>query len=413
MLTTPLYTNALYIMLSTAVMSLFGFFFWLIVARYYSEAVVGYSAAIISALNLVTVFSLVGLNVSLVRFLPHADNPREMINTSFTLGSLVSLLAAGTFLAGLHLWSPTLIFVRENAVFCLAFLFFAVLWTLSPLVDHAFLAKRRTGFTLFKNTIFSILKLPLVVLLALHFQTFGVIASWGIALALALVVTLIGLLPAVQDGYRPVPSLNLRLVKKLWRYSSGNYLVYLLSHAPIYLLPLMVVNRLDAEQNAFYYIAWMLAHLLSAIPLATSYSLFAEGSHFEDRLREIVVRSLKATFVLLIPAAILLAATGKWLLLIFGQGYSLSALPLLWVLCLSSLPLGVNHIYTGMLRVTGRIKELIMIWGVMAIGVLVVSYLLLPLTGIIGIGYGWLGMQLVVAVYVLAGRKLIPPPTHI
>lgn len=412
-LTTPLYANALYIMLSTAVTALCGFFFWLIVARFYSEAVVGYSSAIISALNLLAVLCLVGLDISLVRFLPQADNSRQMINTCLTLGSLVSLVAAAIFLAGLGVWSPALTFVRENAVFCLAFLFFAVLWTLSPLINAAFLAKRRAAFTLSKDTIFSLLKLPLPVLLAFYFQTFGVVVSWGIALGVALVVAILLFLPRVQDGYRPRPALNLGLFKKQWRYSSGNYLVRLLSAAPTFLLPLMVVNLLGAEQNAYFYIAWMMASLLFIIPGAASSSLFAEGSHFEDRLRENIVKSLKSTFLLLVPAAILLAAAGKWLLLAFGHGYSLNALPLLWVLCLSSLPLGVNHIYTGILRVTGRITELIIIWGFIAVGVLVVSYLLLPLTGIIGIGYAWLGAQLIVAIYILAGRKLIPPPAPI
>jgi O-antigen/teichoic acid export membrane protein len=411
-LTNPLYANALYLMLSTIVTSLSGFFFWLIVARFYSESVVGYSSAIISALNLLAILSLVGLNILLVRFLPRADDPHKMINTCFTLSSLISLLAAGVFLAGLDFWSPALSFIRENAVFCLAFLFFVVLWTLSLSIESAFLAKRRTGFTLSKNTIFSLLKLPLPVLLALYFQTFGVVASWGIALAVALAVALFLFLPRVQGGYRPLPALDLGLFKNQWRYSGGNYLVNLLLLAPGYLLPLMVVNLLGAELNAYFYIAWMMATLLFAIPAAASSSLFAEGSHFEDRLRENVVKSLKSTFLLLVPAAILLAAAGKWLLIVFGQGYSLNALPLLWVLCLSSLPRGINYIYTGILRVTDKITELIIIWGFIAIGVLVVSYFLLPLTGIIGIGYAWLGAQLIVAIYILASRKLIPPPAH-
>ena len=412
MLTTPLYANALYLMLSTIVTSLCGFFFWLIVARFYSEAVVGYNSAIISALNLLAVLSLVGLDVSLVRFLPQADNPRRMINTCFTVSSLVSLLVAGIFLAGLDFWSPALSFVRENAVFCLVFLFFGILWTLSLLIESAFLAKRRTGFTLSKNTIFVVLRFPLVVLPASYFGTLGAVASWGIALAVALGVAMFLFLPRVQDGYRPLPALDLSLFKKQWRYSSGNYLVNLLSVAPGYLLPLMVVNLLGAEMNAYFYIAWMVANILFAIPMAASFSLFAEGSHFEDRLRENIVKSLKSTFLLLIPSTILLAAVGKWLLLVFGHGYSVNALPLLWVFCLSSLPFGVNYIYTGILRVSGRIMELIIIWGFIAIGVLVTSYLLLPLTGIIGIGYAWVGAQLIVAIYILVARKLIPPTTH-
>ena len=144
--------------------------------------------------------------------------------------------------------------------------------------------------------------------------------------------------------------------------------------------------------------------MLFAIPLAVSQSLFAEGSYFEDKLKEDVTRSLKFTYLLLVPSVIVLVLTGKWLLLAFGQSYSLNALHLLWVLSLSSLPLALTYIYTGILRVTGRIKELVAIWGFIALSVLLASYLLMPVTGIIGAGYAWLAAQTIVAVYVLARR---------
>jgi O-antigen/teichoic acid export membrane protein len=166
----------------------------------------------------------------------------------------------------------------------------------------------------------------------------------------------------------------------------------------------MVVNILSAEQNAYFYIGWMIAGLLFAIPLAVSTSLFAEGSHFEDKLKENVIRSLKFTYLLLVPAVIVLVLVGKWLLLAFGQSYSANALHLLWVLSLSSLPSALSYIYTGILQVTGRIKELIAIWGFIALGTLLVSYLVMPVTGIVGIGYAWLGAQTIVAIYVLARR---------
>jgi len=166
----------------------------------------------------------------------------------------------------------------------------------------------------------------------------------------------------------------------------------------------MVLNLLGAEQNAYFYIAWMIATLLFAIPGAIAQSLFAEGSHFEEKLRENVIKSLKFTFLLLVPAVIVLILLGKWLLLAFGQSYLLNALKLLWILSISSLPLAINYIYTNVLRVTGRIKELIAVWGFIALAVLLVSYLIMPITSIIGIGYAWLGAQAVVATYVLARR---------
>ena len=411
--TTPLYSNAFYLMLNTAITSLLGFFFWMIVARFYTEAEVGFSSAIISAISLLSLAGLAGLNISLVRFLPHAEKPRELINSCYTLGGLLSLVLAGVFLVGLGFWSPALVFVRQSVIFAAAFIVFTILWTLSTMMDFTFVAERRAGFVLSKNTIFSVLKLFLPLLFVSSFHAFGIVASWGIAIAVALAVSVFLFLPRVQDSCKPVPTLRLNLLKDMWRYSAGNYLANLFMSGLSFILPLMVVNLLAAEQNAYFYVGWLIAGLLFAIPGAISTSLLAEGSHFEDKLKENVARSLKFTFLLLVPTTILLAAAGKWLLLIFGHGYSLNSLPLLRVLCLSSLPLGVNHIYTGILRVTGRIKELIVIWGFIALAVLLSSYLIMPLTGITGIGYAWLGMQLIVAIYILAARKLIPPPTRI
>jgi len=404
---TPLYSNAFYLILNTGVLALLGFFFWMIVARFYTEAEVGFSSAIISAINLLALISMVGLNISIVRFLPRADKPRDLINSCYTLSGLISLAVAGIFLAGLGFWSPALAFVNQHAVFAAAFIVFTMLWTLSHMVDFTFIAWRRAGFVLSKNTIFSVLKLPLPILFVLFFHTFGIVASWGIAAAVAVAVSIFLFLRRVQDSYKPVPALKLSLLKGMWRYSGGNYLANLFLGCPAFILPLMVVNLLGAEQNAYFYISWMMAGLLFAIPRAISTSLFAEGSHFEDKLRENVTRSVKFTYLLLVPAVIVLILVGKWVLLAFGQSYSANGLYLLWVLSVSSLPLAINSIYFTILRVTGRIKELVAIWGFIALSVFLVSYLIMPVTGIIGIGYAWLGAQAVVAIYVLVRRLSI------
>ncbi len=393
-------------MASTAVNSLLGFFFWMVVARFYTQVEVGFSSAVLSAISLLTILSLVGLNVMLVRFLPHADKPQQLINTCFTLSGLISLLIAGIFVAGLGFWSPAISFIGKNAIFAAAFIFFTLLSTLSHLMDSTFLAVRRAEFTLFKNIIFSLLKIPLPILFVLFFYTFGIVASWGIATGVALVVSLILFLPKVQNQYRPVPTIKLSLIRNIGQYSSGNYLATLLATAPVLLLPLMVVNILGPTSNAYFYVAWMIASVIFAIPTSISLSLFAEGSRFEERLRGNVIRSVKFSFLLLVPVVILLMLVGKWLLLAFGQGYSTNALPLLQVLAISSLPLVVNLIYASVLRVTGRIRELIIIRGIVAIIVLLASYLIMPTSGILGIGYAWLGAQVVLSIYVLLVPRL-------
>jgi len=400
-LTTPLYGNAIHLIVSTFIISFFSFLFWAVVARFYTESEVGYSSAIISVITFLTLLSLLGFNFSLIRFLPRAEKPQELINSCFTLSSLVSLVIAGIFLASIDFWSPALVFIKENAIFAAAFIVFTLLWTLSFLIESTLIAKRRAGFVLSKNIIFSLLKIPLPILFVLFFHSFGIVASWGIAFGVSVAVSLFLFLPKVQSHYKPIPILKLNLIKGMWQYSGGNYLAFLLTHIPTLVLPLIVINILGPEQSAYFYIAWMVATLLSAIPLNISLSFFAEGSHFEDKLRENAIKSLKFTFLLLVPALILLVLVGKWLLLAFGQSYSANALKLLWILCLSSLPLGINYIYASILRVTGRIKELVAIWGFIAIGILVISYLVIPGRGIISIGYAWLGIQCLVAIYVL------------
>ncbi|MEE9399121.1 MAG: hypothetical protein V3V23_02535, partial [Dehalococcoidales bacterium] len=389
----PLYRNALYLMLNTVIMSLLGFFFWMVVARFYSMIEVGYSSAIISAIRLLALLSLVGLNFSVIRFLPQADRPKELINSSFTLSALISLVIAAIFIAGLNFWSPRLSFIGQNAIFALTFLVVAVLFTLSNLMGAVFIARRGAGFVLSKNAILSLLRIPLLVVLATLFHTFGVIASWGIAIAIALTISVFLFLPRVEDGYKPAPALELSHISDIWRYSGSSYLASLLSMAPTMILPLMVLNVLGTQGNAYFYIAWMIASLLFAIPRSVSRSLFAEGSYSEENIKENVTRSIKLTFMLLVPAVIVMMVAAKWVLIAFGWTYSVNALKLLWLLTLSSLPLGISQIYFGLLRVQYRLKELVIIQGFIAIAVLTLSFFIMPTHGIIGIGYVWLGIQ--------------------
>jgi len=149
----------------------------------------------------------------------------------------------------------------------------------------------------------------------------------------------------------------------------------------------------------------MIAGLLFAIPGAVSQSLFAEGSHFEDELGVNVRRSFRFMFLLLIPAIILLFVPGKWLLLLFGESYSTNGLILLWILGISSMLVGVNSVYMSILRVAGRIRELVIISVFITIAVLLASYLITPATGIVGIGYAWIAVHGAISLYVLLAMR--------
>lgn len=401
----PLYRNSLFLMVNHAVVTGLGFFFWMVVARFYGEAEVGLGAAIISAISLLALLSRLGLDVALIRFLPTAPRPVNLINSCLAIGTAAAIVIAVVFVAGLHIWSPALGFVRHNAIFFAAFVSFTVCWTLFGMLSAIFVAKRKASLSLAKTIIFSVLKIPLPIVLVLFFHAFGVVASWGVAVGIAVAVSLLFLLPKAQPRYRPVPKVELAAVKEIRGYSAGNYFANLLHAAPGLVLPLVIVNLLGPEQNAYFYVAWTIAGLLLAIPAAVSASLFVEGSHFDAPLETNVRRSYRFIYLILAPSIVVIMLAGKWLLLAFGEAYSANAITLLWLLALSSIFHGITSAYYSVLRVQGRVAELVVIYLFIAVAVLGASYFMLPLTGIVGVGYAWLGAQALVGIYVLLAMK--------
>ncbi|MBA7502786.1 hypothetical protein ES706_01380 [subsurface metagenome] len=400
-----LYRNAVYLMLNSAILALTGFFFWAVAARLYPVEGVGLASAAISAMSLLAVLSTLGLTYGLIRFLPKAgEKSRDMINSCFTIGGLTSIALSLIFLAGLPFWSPALLPIREHPVFFAAFIIFAGAITFQSFTQQTFVAKRKAGFALAQGLTFGLLRfIPLVALAAL-FHTFGIFASWGIAASVAVAIGIFLFLPKVQAGYRPVPTIRRQAINDMMHFSFVNYAANILWAIPTYVLPLMVVNLLGAEQNAYFYIARAIASVLFMIPLAASFSLLAEGSHNEERLASDIKRSLRLILFLLIPAIIIIFFLGDKILLFFGAVYSENATRLLRILAISALPVSLNYIYFSIKRVEMKMKGVIGLSAFIAVATLALSHVLLPRMGIIGAGIAWLVSQAVVAV--VTGCKL-------
>lgn len=397
----PLYSNAFYLMLNSVVVSLLGFVFWIIVARSYTAADVGLAAAIIAAMWLLANLSSLGLGFGLIRFLPAAkDKATTMINSSLTIVGLVSLVTSLIFLAGLSFWSPALIAIRQHYIFLVSFVLFTIAFTLFNLLNQVFIAKRTAKFTFIQGVISSTLKIPIPIIFVAFFGAFGIFASTGIAIFVAVLVAMLWFLRRVQKGYIPIPTIRKQIINDIAHYSLGNYFANLLWLAPSLLFPLMVVNILGAEMNAYFYIAWAIAVVLFMIPLSISLSLFAEGSYERSLLRANTMKSIKLCLVILLPAILLIFAIGDKLLLLFGQSYAESATTLLWLLALSALPLTINYIFLSIKRVQDDIRSTIIISAATTVITLGLSYFLMGRFGILGVGIGWTVGQTIVAIVV-------------
>jgi len=75
----PLYKNSFFIMLTSISNAGFGFFFWMLAAKLYPKEDVGVATALISAMGLISMLSLLGFDISLVRFLPEREDKKELV----------------------------------------------------------------------------------------------------------------------------------------------------------------------------------------------------------------------------------------------------------------------------------------------------------------------------------------------
>ena len=402
-----LYTNAFYLMLAQAAISALGFFFWVIVARFYTEAEVGYSSAIISTIGLVSLIGHVGLDTFTVRFLSRARNPVQLLNTCLTYSGAATLVVALVCAAGLGIWSPRIGFVGSQPVFLAAFVCFAVASNVTSSVSAAFVACRKAKFLLVKDVIFGALKLFLPLLFLAHFHAFGIVASWGLATMAALVVSLLVLMPRVLPGYAVTLELGARLVRRAWGFSGLSYVVSLIGSAPRFLMPLIVINVLGPEENGFFYIAWAVSTVLFYIPGSIAQSLFAEGSYDKKLLHHNVLRSFQLSFALLVPAALLLLLLGDRLLLAFGTSYSARSLELLRILVVTGFPIAVERIYFAVLRVRGGLRELLLWRLALTTVVLGASYHFVSIGGVEAIGWVYLTAHGCVAALILVTRSAL------
>jgi O-antigen/teichoic acid export membrane protein len=397
-----LYNNAFYLMLNTACTSVLGFVFWYIMARYFSSSDVGIGTAIISASGLVASFAGLGLGIGLVRFVPEIKkNVVRLINSAFTLSGVAAIAGSLIYLAGINHWAPALTFLCKNYWSVVFFVLFTVSTTLSGLIDQSFIAVRTSNYVFWKNLLAGLLKLSLPILIFASLKGLGIFIGAGTAFLIASAVALFFFLPKVYYGYFPLPALDRELLKQVLPFSFTNYLSGLLNNIPTFIYPLMILNALGPEQNAYFYMPWMIAMILRVIPGSLAQSLFAEGAHNPGRLgggdgR----RALFLAVILTIPAAVVIALLGGWILHFFGSAYAQNGTGVLRILVLSIIPLCVNCFFMTVNQVKKRAPLIIGQSAFIAVISIGFGYYLLCEVGIDGVGIAYVIAQLSWAVIV-------------
>lgn len=383
-----LFRNAYALMLNTGISAVLGLGFWLAAARYYSESAVGQGSAAIAAMKLLAGLTAVTLTGALARFIPVAGRATgRLIFRTYAGSSAIVAVAAGVFLLTLGVWGPSYRFLH-GPVSGLGFVVAIVAWNLLTLQDGVLTGLRRALWVPVGNTVFSAVKLGLLVAFAVAIPATGVFVSWVAAIATSVVplgwLVFRRLVPrhvkATEDQAKP-PTL-----KEIGRFLAGDYTGSLFSLAVVYLVPVIIASQVSSEDNAYFYITTTIGGTVNLLAINMGASLTVEGSHDPARLAANTRAALKRMSRIMLPVCGVLFVGAPWILGVFGSGYADAATPLLRWFAVGAVLRVVMETYFAVLRAQSRTGGLAWLQGLLCVLVLGLTLLLLPRMGLVGAG---------------------------
>ena len=390
--------NSVYIMATSVATAALGYVYWLVAAHLYPAEAIGLAAALLSGTAFVSSLGGVGMSAALIQHLP-----RRTAGTAWSVTLTAALAASGGLTAAGGVLLVALVLPRlrgtfhevaSNPLFAALVVGAIVLTTLSLVLDGAFVAERRSEGMLARNTVFSLVKIPLLaipVLFGLR-DAHALFSTWlgglvaGTAAGFLLVSRLGRGFRLSVDGILP----ELRVLRAAFL---GHHLIALGGQLPMYVLPFLVVTRVSVTANAYFYVSWMIGSLYFIASNAVASALFAEGSHDPDENQAQTWRALKVIALLVLPAMAFMGVFGHGVLGLFGSDYAEHGTTLLYLLVVSAIPDAITNVYVTRLRVQDKLRRAAILNVGMAAATLGLAWPLLGRVGIVGAGAAWLAAQ--------------------
>ncbi|MBY8864590.1 lipopolysaccharide biosynthesis protein [Streptomyces sennicomposti] len=383
-----LFRNAYALMLNTGISAVLGLGFWLVAARYYSDSAVGQGSAAIAAMKFLAGLTAVTLTGALARFIPVSGRATgRLIARTYAGSSLVVACAAAVFLLTLDAWGPSYRFLH-GLTHGLGFIAAVMAWNLLTLQDGVLTGLRSAPWVPVGNTVFSAVKLALLVGLATVLATTGVFVSWVVAIATSVVplgwLVFRRLVPrhvAATERHARPPS-----GRELGRFLAGDYTGSLFSLAVVYLVPVIIASQVSSADNAYFYITTTIGGTVNLLAINMGASLTVEGSHDPARLAANTRAALRRMARIMLPICGLLFLLAPQILHVFGAEYAHAATGLLRWFAVGALLRVVMETYFAVLRAQSRTAGLAWLQGLLCVLVLGLTLLLLPRMGLTGAG---------------------------
>lgn len=374
-----LYKNSIFILFSSLIASAFGIIYWIFAARFFPESEVGLATAIISVITLITSISRLGFDQAIIKYIPIMDK-NEVLGTATIVTTLFSLSIGIIFFLFIDSVSIHLIILKQYG---LLFFCFLIVNSIFSVTSTAFVALRKAE----KNVIINGILVARVLLLVIFISAgmVGILASYLLSILFAAVCAMIMLYKMDIKIWH----YDNKFFKESLKFSIGNYVAGLFLSIPILVMPIIVLNILGPDQSASYYMAYTIASTIYLIPNSMSISLFVEGSHGEELIK-MKKKAYKITLIIISLPIFLILLFGNFILSILGHTYVENGFYILQLLTLSSVFITFFYIDLSVRRINNRIASVIILALINLILLISLSFFLIQIFGLAGIGYSWI-----------------------
>jgi O-antigen/teichoic acid export membrane protein len=389
--------NSLFIILTTVANSACGFAFWLIAARLFAPRDIGLTAAITSASTIVVILATIGVGGTLIQSLPqrfHSESRWSIFWAGLATAVAISIVIGCATVVLLPLISQKLS-VLHQASYVSCFIVGTTALGAGSVIDSVFIAQRAAGSMLVRNSASAVSKVLLIIIAATLVSTsaLSLLGAWAAAAIVGLGFGLDILVRRMRISRPPRVSVVARTALGLRTRLAGNQLIGIGTALLPYLLPLFVTARLSLTENGYFYATWMMGGIFLIIAPAVSQALFAEGANDSKDLYLRTRSALGLIAAILTPLVAVIFVMGGTLLSLLGSDYRQHGVGLLRIVLLASIPDAIMNVYISVLRVRGRLMVAAGLSVGIGMGILALSWALLPVLGINAVGWAFLWMQ--------------------
>jgi O-antigen/teichoic acid export membrane protein len=400
----PLHRNGYALLFGSGTTSVLGLAYWVLAARLYPAETVGLNSALLAAMMFLSGLGQLGINSTLIRFIPRAGRASgRFILITYGLATGIAVLASLVFYFGAAWWAPALSFVAAGSIWRWSFLAAVIVWCLFALQDNVLTGLRQATWVPVENTLFSFVKILLLLIFVRSSPAFGILLSWVLPAVLLIPPVNLLIFGRMLGAHaaNPPPGGESMASAHILRFGAGNFLGSLFFVVYSTLLPVMVTNQVSPSANAYFYLPWTVASSIQLIGLSLAASLVVESALDRSLLRAHARRVLVSSFALLLPTVLVIFVSAPYLLQVYGAAYAAAGTLLLRLLMVAAIPSNLVAVAIGIMRARNRNRQIVLSQGILCAIALGLSYILLPRAGITGVGAAWLVAQTVAALYLL------------